>query len=59
MIETYKDNMNVFSSCHSHVVWWPNYRRNMLVRAVETRFKNMIRQVYQKHQAVYRAAKNV
>ena len=40
----YKSNNNVFYSCKYHVVWCPKYRRKVLVDAVETRLKELIRE---------------
>lgn len=51
MSETDKSNRNVFYSCHSHVVWCPKYRRNVLVGPIEMRLKESIGQVGQQCQA--------
>ena len=47
----YKSNHNVMYSCKYHVVWCPKYRRPVLVREVDERLKNIIRQVAQEHDA--------
>jgi REP-associated tyrosine transposase len=51
VIEAYNHNWNEAYSCHSHVIWCPIYRRNILAQAIETRFKDLIEQVCQEHQA--------
>ena len=51
MSETDKSNRNVFYRCHSHVVWCPKYRRNVLVGPIERRLKEIIGQVGQQCQA--------
>jgi putative transposase len=51
MGETEKSNRNVYYACHSHVVWCPKYRRKVLVAPIEARFKEIIIQVCQEHQA--------
>ena len=51
MSETYKRNRNVFYSCHYHVVWCPKYRRKVLIGSIETRLKEIIRQVCQECRA--------
>ncbi len=45
----YKSNNNVFYSCKYHVVWCPKYRRKVLVGAVETRLKELIKEVCAEH----------
>ncbi len=41
----YKSNRNVVYSCKYHVVWCPKYRRKVLVNGVDTRLKELIREV--------------
>ena len=41
----YKNNRNVVYSCKYHVVWCPKYRRKVLVNGVDTRLKELIREV--------------
>lgn len=41
----YKSNNNVVYSCKYHVVWCPKYRRKVLIGAVETRLKEIIKDV--------------
>ena len=43
----YKSNNNVVYSCKYHVVWCPKYRRKVLVNGVDTRLKEVIREVCQ------------
>jgi putative transposase len=38
----YKSNNNIVYSCKYHVVWWPKYRRKVLVGAVADRLKELI-----------------
>lgn len=47
----YKSNHHVVYSCKYHVVWCPKYRRRVLVRGVDERLKDIIRQVAQEHTA--------
>ena len=47
----YKSNHNVVYSCKYHIVWCPKYRRRVLVRGVDERLKDMIRQVAQERGA--------
>lgn len=51
MSETYKSNRNVFYRCHYHVVWCPKYGRKVLIGPIETRLKEIIRQVCQECRA--------
>ena len=46
----YKSNQNVVYSCKYHVVWCPKYRRKVLVGEVETRLKELVRQVCEEKQ---------
>jgi putative transposase len=39
----YRSNNNVVYSCKYHVVWCPKYRRQVLVKPVDTRLKSIIR----------------
>mgnify|MGYP001564485577 CR=1 FL=1 len=41
----YKSNNNVSYSCKYHVVWCPKYRRPVLVGRVETRLKQIVREL--------------
>ncbi|AHA87597.1 transposase A [Helicobacter pylori BM012A] len=41
----YKNNHNVVYSCKYHIVWYPKYRRKVLVGAVELRLKEIIQEV--------------
>ncbi len=47
----YKSNHNVVYSCKYHIVWCPKYRRRVLVRGVDERLKDIIRQVAQERGA--------
>jgi putative transposase len=47
-----RSNHNVTSDCHYHVVWSPKYRRKVLVNAVDVRFKQIIHEVCQEHEAL-------
>ena len=40
-----KSNSNVVYRCHYHVVWCPKYRRRVIERDVDTRLKEIIREV--------------
>jgi putative transposase len=40
-----RSNNNVVYRCHYHVVWCPKYRRNVIGEAVDTRLKEIIREV--------------
>jgi putative transposase len=51
MSEAYKSNRNVFSACHYHVVWCPNYRRKVLVQAIASRLKEFLQEVCLAYQA--------
>ena len=49
-VSNYKDygcrsNKNVVYKCHFHVVWCPKYRRKVLHSGVDTRLKELIREV--------------
>lgn len=46
----YKSNNNVVYSCKYHVVWCPKYRRKVLVGDVETRLKEIVKQVCDENQ---------
>lgn len=41
----YKSNLNVVYSCKYHVIWCPKYRRSVLVKGVDTRLKEIIKDV--------------
>ena len=41
----YKSNNNITYSCKYHVVFCPKYRRKVLVDDIETRFKELVREV--------------
>ena len=41
----YKSNHNVVYSCKYHVVWCPKYRRKVLVDGVDTRLKELIKEI--------------
>jgi putative transposase len=41
----YRSNSNVVYACQYHVVWCPKYRRKVLVGPIETRLKEIIREV--------------
>jgi putative transposase len=41
----YKSNNNVVYSCKYHVVWCPKYRRKVLIGGIETRLKELIKEV--------------
>ena len=38
----FKSNRNITYSCKYHVVWYPKYRRRVLVNGVDTRLKEII-----------------
>lgn len=40
-----KSNSNVVYRCHYHVVWCPKYRRRVIEGDVDTRLKELIREV--------------
>ncbi|MDD7408200.1 MAG: IS200/IS605 family transposase, partial [Anaerovoracaceae bacterium] len=46
----YKSNNNVVYSCKYHVVWCPKYRRKVLVGDVETRLKELVKQICDENQ---------
>ena len=50
-IMRYKSNNNIVYSCKYHVVWCSKYRRKVLVDEVESRLKELIRQVVDERQA--------
>ena len=41
----YKSNHNVVYSCKYHVVWCPKYRRKVLVDGIDTRLKELIKEI--------------
>ena len=41
----YKSNHNVVYSCKYHVVWYPKYRRKVLVNGVDVRLKELIEEI--------------
>ena len=41
----YKSNNNVVYSCKYHVVWWPKYRRKVLVNGIAVRLKELIEEI--------------
>jgi putative transposase len=47
----YKSNRNVSYSCKYHVVFCPKYRRKVLIEGIAERFKQIIAEVCQEHQA--------
>ncbi len=47
----YTSNNNVVYSCKYHVVWCPKYRHPMLVRGVDGRLKQILRDVASERQA--------
>jgi putative transposase len=40
----YRNNRNIVYSCKYHVVWCPKYRRPVLVKGVDDRLKEILRQ---------------
>ena len=48
---SFKSNNNVVYSCKYHVVWCPKYRRKVLVGDVDSRLKDIVREVCTAHQA--------
>ena len=38
----YKSNKNVVYSCKYHIIWCPKYRRNVLIKGVDARLKEII-----------------
>ena len=48
---SYKSNRNVFSACHTHVVWSPKYRRKVLVLPIDERLKQIIGEICGEHDA--------
>jgi putative transposase len=47
----YKSNLNIVYSWKYHVVWCPKYRRKVLVNAIASRLKEIIRQTVEAKQA--------
>ncbi len=47
----YKSNENVVYSCKYHIVWCPKYRRSVLIKGVDVRLKEIIREVCNEFQA--------
>jgi len=45
MNRKYKSNNNVVYSCKYHVVWCPKYRRKVIVDNIETRLKELVKQI--------------
>ena len=45
MIMEYKSNKNVVYSCKYHVVWCPKYRRKVLTDGVDSRLKEIVKDV--------------
>lgn len=45
MNRKYKSNNNVVYSCKYHVVWCPKYRRKVIVGNIETRLKELVKQI--------------
>ena len=45
MRRTYHSNNNIVYSCKYHVVWCPKYRRKVLVNGVDTRLKELIKEM--------------
>ena len=45
MNNSYKSNNNIVYSCKYHVVWCPKYKRKVLVNEVETRLKELVKQI--------------
>lgn len=41
----YKSNNNVVYSCKYHIVWCPKYRRKVLIGNIETRLKELVKQI--------------
>ena len=41
----YKSNHNVIYSCKYHIVWYPKYRRKVLINGVDTRLKELIHEI--------------
>lgn len=52
MEQELRSNHNVTYDCHYHVVWCPKYRRKVLVNGVDDRFKQIIHDVCQEHDAI-------
>ena len=42
---SYKSNNNIRFSCKYHVVWFPKYKRKILVGKIENRLKQIIKQI--------------
>src|SRR2546428_11985078 len=47
----YKSNRNIYYSCKYHVVFYPKYRGKVLIEGRAERFKQIIVEVCQEHQA--------
>ncbi|MBR8833570.1 MAG: IS200/IS605 family transposase [Stigonema ocellatum SAG 48.90 = DSM 106950] len=47
----YKSNENVVYDCKYHIVWCPKYRRSVLIKGVDVRLKEIIREVCNEFQA--------
>ncbi len=45
MSVNYKSNKNVVYSCKYHIVWCPKYRRQVLIKGVDTRLKEILLEV--------------
>lgn len=45
VFDGFKSNRNIVYRCHYHVVWCPKWRRKVIEGPVETRLKDIIRQV--------------
>jgi putative transposase len=41
----FKSNNNITYSCKYHVVWCPKYRRKVLIEGVDTRLKEILKEV--------------
>jgi len=52
MEQTFRANHNVTYVCHYHVVFCPKYRRKVLVKEVDERLKQIIREVCTEHDAI-------
>jgi putative transposase len=47
-----RSHHHVTYACHYHVVWCPKYRRKVLVKGVDDRLKQIIREVCAEHNAL-------
>lgn len=52
MEQTFRANHNVTYVCHYHVVFCPKYRRKVLVKGVDERLTQIIREVCTEHDAI-------